>query len=93
MAKLGREQVSYRLIRVEWMDSCSSHGWVDKDDLSENEENLSVYSVGYLIKEKSGSITVSSHIASQAVDAPMTIPKCAIKLMTDIVDNSENAND
>lgn len=76
--------MDYKLYRIRWLDSSSSYGWVQKDEIKA--DNLEVNSVAYLIKEYEDQIIVSAHIADTCVDAPMTIPKIAIIAIVEIAD-------
>jgi hypothetical protein len=66
----------YKLVKVQWLDSASSYGWVNLSDIKE--EDLVVNSIGYLVHETDKSITLSCHIGATCVDAPMCIPRIAI---------------
>ena len=71
----------YKVVCVEWIDSSSRFGW---QDINENVD-LRVVSIGFLILEKKDRIVLAKSIALapknevQSFHSQMHIPKCAIK--------------
>ena len=74
--------MQYKLYRIKWVDSTSSYGWMRIEDLKDYD--LSVYGVGYLVKETSDYVIFSAQIADECVDAPLAIPRSAIISMEEI---------
>ncbi len=76
---------NYPLLEVHWRDSCSfsTSSWRPASDHSER-ESLPCRSVGYLVGETTGSITLAGHVALHNGDqepdfcGEMTIPKKTI---------------
>ena len=74
-----------RLVAVEWVDSHISSGWTcEKVDA----QPQTCVSVGWVLAESKEALSVSPHISIE--DEPqrngtMTIPKCSIKRMADLL--------
>ena len=74
--------MDYKLVKVNWIDSAQSPGWIYKDDLKDF--NMQIKSVGYLVKETDESITLVAHIGEDSLCSPLQIPKIAIKSQEEI---------
>lgn len=88
-----------RPVYVEWMDSCAFEGWRSPGRLAHDGEILPgtrCESFGFLVHETDEAITISSSISLMAEEGPdgdcinsaadpMTIPRCAITLLEDVV--------
>lgn len=79
-----------KLVVVDWIDSCSSRGWVDKESLQMSVP-LPCSSVGWLLKEDKECIVIIPHISDTTEDGDfrqgsgdITIPKVAIKRIVEI---------
>jgi hypothetical protein len=62
-----------RIVVITWVDSHSFEGWVDKDDLDRDE--VTIQSVGYLIKETTRALTITTSVSSaDNYLSPLQIP-------------------
>ena len=66
---------------VEWVDSSSSDGWDEKHSIEEDfDEDLTCYSVGFVVYESDDRIVLLSHDGSKLWSTRITIPKvCVVK--------------
>lgn len=65
------------LVRLTWLDSASSHGWLEKCEI--NRQPTKVHSAGFIVSESKKSITIStSYYKEGRFMDPLTIPKCCI---------------
>ena len=77
-----------KLVHLQWIDSCSpaNSGWKSVDDrTSESEKPILCESIGWVLFEDAGSITIAGHISHGAASGDineasgeMTIPKVAL---------------
>ncbi len=67
-----------RVVRIDWVDSCSNYGWRPKEDGGVS----MIHSVGLLVEEKSDCvmITTSRSEYGNCIDQ-LSIPKACIKKM------------
>lgn len=66
-------------VRVTWLDSCgmARAGWKSREDV----EGLTpdrIKSVGYVVDDAKGHLTIAAHVASHCLDGIMCIPRSAI---------------
>ncbi len=69
-----------KVIRIKWVDSCSSHGWLSPDEVSPNPGFCE--SVGYLVRRDKEVVTIaqSRGLAGTTPFAEyLTIPVCCIQ--------------
>lgn len=78
-----------RLVLIEWVDSYarSVSSWEKKENIIEDESNIIIHSVGWVLFESKEKITICAHKQLEETDAnwvtgEMHIPKCAIKKLT-----------
>ena len=74
--------MDYKLIKVHWIDSAQTPGWILKDDL--RDVSMEIKSVGYLVKETDASITLVAHIGEDSLCSPLQIPKIAIQSLEEM---------
>lgn len=67
-----------KLVKVTWVDSCGTRGWTDKQ-VAKAYSPDTVKSIGWVMGETRGHLTIAAHIASNQVDGLMSIPKSAIR--------------
>jgi len=80
--------MNYKLVKLKWIDSIQSHGWVHKNDLKELK--MEIISVGYLIKEDKDFMVITSSISEESFCAPLQIPKIAITYFMEL-ENDDSA--
>ena len=69
-----------RTVLVRWSDSCSWSGWHDKASIEREPETVhNCCTVGILINEKDGVITVAQSVSPSSYGDLITIPKSSIK--------------
>jgi hypothetical protein len=67
------------LVRVEWLDSNSRHGWARVTDEQEDKVDMRCVSVGFLFAKEKGYVKLAQSLsATNFVDTVLTIPRCAI---------------
>lgn len=70
------------LLMVEWVDSCTTRGWIDPHSISKHAK--SCFSVGWVIHEDDTVVSLAASAGLNdedgfdSVDGHMTIPKVAI---------------
>lgn len=67
-----------RIVYLEWVDSHTVDGWLDKDEVSKDCKASKIYSVGYLVEETDEDITITTSYWDDEIMSPLTIPKSAI---------------
>lgn len=78
MKKYQENWLKYKLVKVEWVDSSFSEGWIDKDTCDFGIAHIS--SAGYLVKEEKDFIALALNIGEQISDI-INIPKRCIVSM------------
>ena len=79
-----------KLVIVDWIDSCSSRGWVEKEAL-QTSIPLPCRSVGWVIKEDKECIVLIAHLSDVTDDGnfgqgngDITIPRAVIKQVVEV---------
>ena len=71
----------YKIVKVEWDDSCAYRGWRDAKDREDNKP-VGCMSCGILVKTKKGSIGVAHSVApDEDIGDTIVIPRSVIKKM------------
>lgn len=80
-----------KMIYVEWVDSCQSHGWQEVEELK-SQRALHCFSVGWVVAENKDSIALAANISEKNHPTAfyqccgvMTIPKKAIVYREEII--------
>ncbi len=88
----GDEVQDRRPVYVEWVDSTAIIGWLSPRALAREAVGLRCETFGFLVHEDEEAITVSSSISltpdGKGINSssdPMTIPRCAIRVLHHIV--------
>ena len=69
-----------KLLYIEWVDSCASHGWTD-----ELPSTSLIQTAGWLLRETADSMTISASVSDVGMfDSPITIPKFAMRLVEEM---------
>jgi hypothetical protein len=63
-------------VRVTWLDSVMSPGWVNESPLGDNMEHESV---GYLVAKTKDRIVLAQSRGAYSIGQHLTIPRCAVK--------------
>ena len=81
-----------RLVRIDWVDSHSSRGWQQIEDIGEARGGLHCSSVGWLLAEGKETVTIAAHLGLSndrrtvtQGHSDMTIPRVAITKMRFLV--------
>lgn len=62
----------YPLVLVRWLDACSEDGWTDAEHIS---PPIEVESVGRLVRDEPGHISVAGSTNQHGVACTMTVPR------------------
>ena len=73
--------INYKLVKVEWVDSSFSEGWVDKDTCDFGIAHIS--SAGYLVKEEKDFIALALNVGEQISDV-INIPRVSIQSIEEL---------
>lgn len=72
--------MKHKIVRVTWVDSCSSSGWRPGSEV--NAEAHTIDSIGYLVLQNKHSVVITTSIScNENVVDVLQIPKCAILKM------------
>ncbi len=79
-----RLKYPYPLVRIQWYDAESSHGW--EEDTALTTDNPLVTTVGFLIKDDEKSVIVASTIdpTNRHTNARLKIPKGMIESVVNL---------
>jgi len=69
---------TYKIVKVDWVDSCNWRGWRDKKEAIGFTPSTCV-SGGILTKTKRGSIGVAHSISEESIGDTVVIPRKCIK--------------
>lgn len=78
-------KTNFRKVYVEWVDSARSYDWERLDEFEG--EPVECESIGWLIKETDKYVIIAQNLGYEPVQVcnTMTIPKCAVTKMVDMI--------
>ena len=82
-----------RLVVIHWEDSHSGRGWRKLDEISEDCAPLKCRSVGWLIAERNGLVTIASSLSGEGQglvvcgSGDISIPRKSIRKMVTLKDS------
>ena len=82
-----------KIVKVDWVDSCSHNGWIRSDDVALQATPLKCQTVGYLINESKTAIAIAQNKTMMTEEGYrpygdiIHIPKSAIMGKTFLEDN------
>ena len=82
-------KTNYKKVYIEWVDSARNNDWntFDETDLEKSFKPVECETIGWLIQETDTYIVVTQSIGYEPEQfcGTMTIPKCSIKKMVDML--------
>jgi len=71
-----------KILKIDWIDSASEHGWLSTQEIKELEGVAKCQTVGYLVKETKELISIAQNRSTDNTHYPfgeiITIPKVAV---------------